>query len=613
MRTHHPAQAQNMSGIPIAMKKTHRTSAIRIATVLAVSILLGSCFEGSSYTTATQGPAVYTVGGTVQGLATGATLGLRVDGQYPVSVSTNASFTFPGTFSNGAPYAVTVDTQPSGQKCWAQGGSGTVAGANVTSVLVACTSAPSWTFVSGSTSPSPAGVNGAYPTTAGTAGTTSAPTAPGSRVSAATWKDSSGNVWMFGGSGNDSAGTQDELSDLWEYITVVDPIAGTTSATWTWMGGSNLAAAPGSYPAAVGTSLTSAAPGARDSAVTWTDSAGNLWLFGGYGYDSAGTRDDLNDVWEYTPATSTTKASWTWVAGSNVTNAAGVYPSGGVGTTSTSATPGARYGAVSWVDVSGSFWLFGGTGHDGSGATGYLNDLWKLTPGAACPAPNTDPTVICNWTWVGGSSSANASANYPTLGTSSSTADPGGRYYANAWADVNGNLWLWGGVRGAVYLSDLWLLTPGAACAAPNASQTCNWTWVSGSSATNDAGTYGTMGVGATANSPPARAYAASWADGAGSIWLFAGYNGNELNDVWEYTPNVTPTMPGTWTWVSGSSGAGPTVSSYGTPGVAGGTPSGRDSMAAWTDLYGNVWFFGGYDNAEINVLDEMWTFVPGP
>jgi hypothetical protein len=41
-------------------------------------------------------------------------------------------------------------------------------------------------------------------------------------------------------------------------------------------------------------------PGARGDAVSWIDSAGHLWLFGGYGYDSTGTvAGGLNDLWVY--------------------------------------------------------------------------------------------------------------------------------------------------------------------------------------------------------------------------------------------------------------------------------------------------------------------------
>ena len=34
---------------------------------------------------------------------------------------------------------------------------------------------------------------------------------------------------------------------------------------------------------------------------SWTDEAGNFWLFGGQGYDSKGTGAFLNDLWKYEP------------------------------------------------------------------------------------------------------------------------------------------------------------------------------------------------------------------------------------------------------------------------------------------------------------------------
>jgi len=44
-------------------------------------------------------------------------------------------------------------------------------------------------------------------------------------------------------------------------------------------------------------------PGARNSISSWIDSSGNLWLFGGYGYDSTGNVGYLNDLWQYDPST----------------------------------------------------------------------------------------------------------------------------------------------------------------------------------------------------------------------------------------------------------------------------------------------------------------------
>jgi hypothetical protein len=82
----------------------------------------------------------YTIGGTVTGL-TGSGLVLQDNGGNDLSVTAAGVFTFPTALNSGATYAVTVKTQPTTpwQTCTVNTGSGTVAGANVTTVDVACT------------------------------------------------------------------------------------------------------------------------------------------------------------------------------------------------------------------------------------------------------------------------------------------------------------------------------------------------------------------------------------------------------------------------------------------------------------------------------------------
>ena len=49
-----------------------------------------------------------------------------------------------------------------------------------------------------------------------------------------------------------------------------------------------------------GIASVSNTPGARSDAVSWTDNAGDLWLFGGRQQDSNGD-GMLNDLWRYQP------------------------------------------------------------------------------------------------------------------------------------------------------------------------------------------------------------------------------------------------------------------------------------------------------------------------
>ena len=77
------------------------------------------------------------VGGTASGLATGETLELT-NGAEELSVSANGAFQFTQKVDQGAAYAVAVKTAPAGKQCSVANGSGTMGGADVTNMTVAC-------------------------------------------------------------------------------------------------------------------------------------------------------------------------------------------------------------------------------------------------------------------------------------------------------------------------------------------------------------------------------------------------------------------------------------------------------------------------------------------
>ncbi len=80
-----------------------------------------------------------TVGGTVSGLA--GTVILQNNGGNNLAIAADGPFTFTTLFAPGAAYAVSVQTQPAGQRCSIRNGSGR-ASASVTSVTVECVSNP---------------------------------------------------------------------------------------------------------------------------------------------------------------------------------------------------------------------------------------------------------------------------------------------------------------------------------------------------------------------------------------------------------------------------------------------------------------------------------------
>ncbi len=78
----------------------------------------------------------FAVGGAVSGL--NGTVVLRDNGGDDLTVTTDGSFVFAGRLVDGAPYAVTVASQPIGQRCDLTASSGTIAGADVTAIGVTC-------------------------------------------------------------------------------------------------------------------------------------------------------------------------------------------------------------------------------------------------------------------------------------------------------------------------------------------------------------------------------------------------------------------------------------------------------------------------------------------
>jgi N-acetylneuraminic acid mutarotase len=440
-----------------------------------------------------------------------------------------------------------------------------------------------WTWQGGSNLVNAQGVYG-------TQGVASATNVPGARNESVRWIDASGNLWLFGGAGLNSSAIASNLNDLWEY----NP----TAKTWTWVSGSNTFDSIGVY-GTQGTPSASNIPGARFGALGWTDSSGNLWLFGGFGRDSTpsniGFPGFLNDLWKFDPAGKT----WTWVSGANTVGSLGVYGTQGVA--SASNVPRSRSEGVSWIDSTGNLWLFGGFTPDPNvQGDKILNDLWKFSPASG------------TWTWVSGSNAINAQGVYGTKGVAAASNVPGARLDSVSWIDGTGNLWLFGGqgidprlLSGA--FNDLWEYSP----------STNLWTWVSGSSITQSAGVYGTQGVASLSNIPGARSGSTGWNDNSGNFWLIGGGgfdstgNVGDINDLWKY--NISSD---TWTWVGGSN----TVSAhgvYGTLGVAAANniPGAREGSIIWFDSSNNrVWLFGGggLDSAGTQGnLNDLWSYQP--
>jgi hypothetical protein len=525
-----------------------------------------------------------------------------------------------------------------------------VATANFSGVIVDCQH-NDWTWIDG-------------PNSSGNYGTIALPppapptkdnNVPGGRQFAATWTDKFGNHWLFGGWGLDVTGAQPPnleglLSDLWVYSPVSPVFEGWIPAalpiTTTTSGGVTTSTAnllPDEFPGSFGGST----PGARWGSVTWSDSSGNLWLFGGQGNSTTGS-GLLNDIWEFTPsgydattppppATPTHNGSntelGTWTPKSNTTtqNLPGTYPA----TPGTAGGgPGGRWGAAFATDPAGAnVWVFGGQGFDGSGNLGLLNDLWKYNIAGA------------TWTWMGPTNSKVGQNNgvYGTQGTALAVnaPGPGGRQAGTLWVDSAGNVWLFGGLG----LDSAGTRNPGALSGLANGTTTPDgallndlwkyniasqqWTWVSGGGATglaDQTGVYGKQMTAGAGNIPGSRWGAVSFVDSSNNLWVSTGWGYGSalaqstgyLNDVWEYQQSSAQ-----WIWWKGSTdvtqaGSFPSdIPPFWFVPYVRNTPGSRFGAAYWKqDGFGYFWIFGGEGldiSGKSGRLDDFLTYLPFP
>jgi N-acetylneuraminic acid mutarotase len=456
----------------------------------------------------------------------------------------------------------------------------------------------------------------------GTQGTSAAGNIPSARLQPATATDSQGNFWLFGGGGVNAT----LLNDLWRFDTSIQQ--------WVWVSGSNTGTEPGVW-GTLGTPASGNIPSPRENAVSWIDSSGNYWMFGGNGLDSQGNVGLMNDLWEYTPSTN----QWTWMAGYsamtcslNILNKIEcVQPAnnGTMGQFAATNTPGGRDGEVIWTDTQGNFWLFGGQSYDGAEVGGNFNDFWEFN------------LTSKQWAWMGGVSaidcvnpppegfclgSESPQPQYGTLGVAAAGNNPGGRNQAVGWIDSNGDLWIFGGINPIftgplndflANFDDVWKFS----------FSSNEWTWMAGNnsaatSTSNFPGVYGTLGTAAAANVPGSRVNETSWTDRSGNFWIFGGSgydsagNNGFLNDLWMFNPTTL-----NWTWMGGSTTVGsvcpqgycgqPAI--YGTlaTAAAGNDPGGRAAAAGWTDSTGDFWLFGGGISQVDIVYNDLWEYHP--
>ncbi len=359
-----------------------------------------------------------------------------------------------------------------------------------------------WTWKKG---PSTQNNTGIY----GTQGVSNSNNYPGARMNAVTWTDNIGNLWLFGGNGF-GASAPGKLADLWKY--------NISTNQWTWVNGPSSISFLGNY-GTQGVASASNAPGCRELSHGFFYN-GFLFLFGGNGSTPNGS-GSLNDMWKFNIST----GQWTWIKGSNSINS--VNTRGTIGISNINNTPCGRQGGGYTTNGTGVFYFFGGEFYSNV----YYSDLWKYD------------AVTNNWTWIKGPSNTNLVSVYGTQGVPSPGNYPGcrhrgiltftgcGLYFFGGYGKGGGNT--------LAYLNDLWRFD----------LVSNNWTYIKGSTANNQPGTYGTIAVSSATNKPGAREYPLTWVDSNLDFWILGGWgyaNSNTfglLSDLWKFnvpTPIIT-------------------------------------------------------------------------
>jgi gliding motility-associated-like protein len=381
---------------------------------------------------------------------------------------------------------------------------------------------------------------------------------------AASWTDLNGDFWVFGGL--DNSVVTSYWGNLWKF----DQALG----QWAWMKGPAFADNSGVY-GTLGVPSPLNEPGARGfGSSTWTDNAGNLWLFGGFGIDATGQQGEMNDLWKFDISTN----EWTWMGGSQ-----NIYGTGSFGTLqvplSTNMPSYRSETLANWKDGAGNLWLFGGT---------YYDDMWRFDP------------LTNTWTWMAGSNITGALAVHGTLGVSSPANTPGQRWTYAHWTDLQGKFWLYGGLlNGTTLMGDMWKFDP----------VTLEWTWMAGSNLPNDSNTFTQQ---CTPGGYPDATYEGRsfWTDACGRFWNAHGGSIFEAeNHIWMFDP-----VTNQFSWINGTLTPA-TPANFGIQNVPSPAnyPLALVGSASFTDLSGNLCVYGGMDASTGFTYNTIWRYQIDP
>jgi hypothetical protein len=390
-----------------------------------------------------------------------------------------------------------------------------------------------WTWIHGDSTQN---LTGNY----GTKGVSTPSNLPPGRYHPAFWKDLNGNFWMFGMSHSPN------IADMWMYNPTINE--------WTWMSGSNTAAGTGNYGTKGIPSVNNYPPNRGFGASCWTDSAGDLWMYGGW--------ISIPDLWRYNVTTN----EWTWMDGGPSTP-----------------TRNINYG-IKYVPSPSNF----------PGTRGECKSNWVHNNELILSTGDVWTYSIANneWTWIGGDS-VTSIANKGTIGVPSPTVRPSWGPSYTKWK-YKDKVFFFGGLA----KQDVWsfnlttklftcelnplsssIIAPPRNCLHTTGyfpghrtenhtiqSSECNrsyWTYGGGVAAdlwlyymdsnywirvSNGpmTGNWGIKGISNPTNHPKSKIGFGIWNDNLGNLYLFGGFNNWQVsptsyypgNDMWKFEPD---------------------------------------------------------------------------
>ncbi|RDD40100.1 Tip elongation aberrant protein 3 [Trichoplax sp. H2] len=360
-------------------------------------------------------------------------------------------------------------------------------------------------------------------------------------------------------------------------------------------------------------------PGARYCTTSWTNYDGNIWLFGGTGFErKSDSASQLNSLWHY----SATTGNWEVYLGDRSKN-----------------TPKPRSRAASCGIHNKLFVIFGGF----SGQMKALDDLWlfsiqdknwtkiKQRP-KSYPKARSNAAYWCYngvmWVYGGRNTIGEPFDDFWKLDLLTLTwkklsiknhQTPGSRYGVITWTVLD-NLYLYGGHTGSDFEGHAHLLRGMSSDLWAFSVKSQNWIKLAGSKGIKSA-QHGAIHVANKKNAPGCLADAASWTDNKGNLWMYGGAGCGSyvastdrlyepaklLSNIWQYKVNDD-----VWIW-HGNNTNKHGIASYGQKGQpsARNFPSIRAGAAAWS-FNGTANLFGGIGHdrdGKDGYLNDMWLY----